>query len=145
MKIKLLYLSALLSTLAVGCSKTQVVKPPSIGALAGTYTGQFISIHTNTPKNDTVKANIELALNPSFSFLVVGDTSTVHAGSHGSFAVNSGTIIQFYDVTFPGSGTPAKIHLSGQYNYTFDNIYLDMTGANSAGTTTYTYTLTKIN
>jgi len=146
MKTKLFCLLALLSIFAMGCKKIDVTKPPSIGALAGTYSGQFVSVHINTPKNDTVKANIQLALYPSYTFQVVGDTSTVHAGSKGSFALNSGTTtIQFFDVTFPVSGTPTKIHLSGQYQYTFDQIYLDMTGANSANTTTYTYTLTKIN
>ena len=145
MKSKLLYLSALLSILAIGCSKPHVNPAPSLGALGGIYTGQFVSVHTNTPKNDTVKANIQLTLDPSFSFTVAGDTSTVHAGSHGSFVLNSGSTIQFFDLTFPLTGTPTKIHLSGQYGYTFDHVYLDMLGSSSDKTTTYTYTLTKIN
>jgi len=143
MKINLLYLLALVSILAVGCTKSQVPKTPSLGSLQGVYSGQLLAVHTNTPKNDTLTANVQLTLTSSFGYSVAGDTSTVQAGSHGSFLLNSGAVIQFFDATFPTSGTPTKIHLSGTYNYTFDGVYLDLTGTDASGATSYMYALQK--
>ncbi|HVV54193.1 MAG TPA: hypothetical protein VHC47_02645 [Mucilaginibacter sp.] len=54
-----------------------------------------------------------------FTYAVTGDTSTVHAGSHGVWGI-AGTSIAFTDVTFPKSGTTTKTHLNGYYTYYYD-------------------------
>src|SRR6185437_1378446 len=141
MKYKTLSLLALFAILAAGCAK--VKNPPKPSALEGSYTGKFLFIHTpaNATKPDTLKAVIQLNLTANQGFSVTGDTSTVHAGSRGFYQLTSGESMQFFDQTFPQSGTPVKKHLSGVYQYTFDGVYLDLTGSDLMDTLHYQYHL----
>lgn len=143
MKYKIFGLLGLFAILGAGCTK--VKSPPKPSALEGTYTGRFLFIHlpANATKPDTLKAIVQLNLTANQGFSVTGDTSTVHAGSRGFYQLTSGVSMQFFDQTFPQSGTPVKKHLSGIYQYTFDGVYLDLTGSDPLDTVNYKYFLQK--
>jgi len=144
MRLKQLYLLPIIVVLSIGCAKQKPAPQPSF--LQGTYTGPFmlIHMHKNSTKPDTSKATVLLSMQANSSYQVSGDTSTLHAGSHGTFVINSGTIIQFFDQTYPFTGTPAKIHLSGTYQFTYDNVVLRLNGNDPADTVLYQYVLQKI-
>jgi len=112
---KLLLLS--LAIVAGGCvNKTASIPIP---VPTGTFSGQFTSLHKKSSGVvDTLRANVQLTTTTAGLFRVSGDTSTVHAGSHGSFQLNS-TYIQFQDSTATANNT-AKIHLNGLYQYSYD-------------------------
>ncbi len=121
MKIKLIYLLPLLAVfLITACAKTSnnsttVVLP------TGNFTGQFLRVHYSKTslKYDTLKANLNLAMAQSTGFAITGDTTTLHAGSYGSYAANA-YYIQFVDQTYSATAPFTKYHLSGVYNYTYD-------------------------
>jgi hypothetical protein len=141
MKYKLLYLSLLLGVLVAGCIKDAKQTTP-IPAPSGTFTGVFKRLHRHTDKVpfDSVKATITLKLQtPAFLFNVTGDTTTVHAGSHGTWGVNQ-QYIQFNDSTFSAKST--KNHLSGYYLYNYDGTNLIMY-ASSSDTLVIGYSLKK--
>ncbi len=144
MKLKLFCASLLLLAFAAGCSK-QYTPPQPSSSLQGTFIGQFMFLHqpANSATVDTVKANIQLDMQANSTFQVTGDTSTVHAGSHGTFVPGANGSIQFFDDTYPPSGTPAKFHLSGVYQYTYDGLYLRLTGYGPLDTVAYKYVLQK--
>ncbi len=125
MKNKLFCLLVLVAA-ASGCKKD--VKPVVLPE--GNFTGTFRRIHlsSTTGKKDTLTADLTLLLGASTGFAVAGDT-TKHAGSRGSYVVD-GSLINFYDSTFPTSGTPAKVHLAGIYQYAYDGKNLVITVAN---------------
>ncbi|HEY5328207.1 MAG TPA: hypothetical protein VIJ27_14485 [Mucilaginibacter sp.] len=143
MKPKLLYLSLLLLAFAGSCLKTK--HAPAASSLQGSFTGQFMFLHTpnNSTTVDTLKANIQLDMLANSSYQVTGDTSTLHAGSHGAFLIGTNNAIQFFDQTYPVSGTPTKIHLSGQYQYSYDGIVLRLNGFGPLDTVAYEYVLRK--
>jgi hypothetical protein len=144
MKNSLLYVLSLLLVFASGCVSNNVV--PSTGTIEGAYAGQFLRIHTHpaTGAMDTVKANIDLSMETATGFKVTGDTSTVHAGSYGSYLViPTASEVEFFDKTFPLTGFPLKTHLSGTYGYTFDGITLQITGFGAQDTLEYYYKLTR--
>lgn len=87
----------------------------------GNFAGQFLRVHYNKTslKYDTLKANLNLAMAQSTGFAITGDTSTLHAGSYGSYAANA-YYIQFVDQTYSATQTFTKYHLSGVYNYTYN-------------------------
>jgi hypothetical protein len=68
----------------------------------------------------------------------------VHAGSYGGYVVNpsSGKIL-FVDKTFPLTGTPTKIHLSGLFDYSFDGTTLQIAYRSYADTLTLYYKFKK--
>ncbi len=147
MKVKLLCQSLVLLAVlafATGCSK-DYTPPQSSASLQGTFTGQFIFLHqpANSATVDTVKANIQLEMQANSTYQVTGDTSTVHAGSRGTFVPGANSTIQFFDATYPPAGTPAKLHLSGIYQYSYDGIFLRLTGYGPLDTVTYKYVLEK--
>ena len=77
-------------------------------------------------------------------FAVTGDTTTLHAGSHGGFIVNNSfTSIDFIDLTYPKTGMPTKTHLNGVYNYAYDGTNLLMTAYGALDTLSLIYTLKK--
>jgi hypothetical protein len=142
MKHKLLYLSGLLLLITSACIKTQNVTPTP--APAGTFTGVFGYLHRANDKVpfDTLKANITLTLTSSNgTFQVAGDTSTLHAGSYGTYALNS-EYIGFVDASYPKTGTPVKKHLNGTYLYAFNGTVLQML-VNIGDTVSMQYELTK--
>lgn len=119
----------ILAAVLTGCStKTTPAPLPT-----GNFTGQFIKIHLtpSTGKFDTVKANLNLTLNAATGFTVTGDTSTVHAGSYGAYAV-SGSVIEFVDKTATTANLAKnnKIHLNGDLQYAYDGTNLQMFSSN---------------
>src|ERR1700761_2160859 len=117
MKNKLYLLPALL-LFAASCSKSPAAINYQLTLPKGNYTGTFYRFHQNqtTLKADTTSASIMLTLNGT-NFTVTGDTSKLHAGSFGTYALGTGSFLTFKDKTEPTSGTPAKVHLNGNYNY----------------------------
>ena len=141
MKYKLFYVLLFLTLLATGCGK-DLNTIPTISAPDGNYSGQFRLIHKKSGKADTLKANITLTLkNSDGTFSVTGDTLTVHAGSHGTYGLNS-SYFNFLDKTNPTTGTPVKVHLNGPYLYAYDGSVLQMLFFNS-DTLSYQYDLKK--
>jgi hypothetical protein len=121
MKIKLTYLMPFLAILLVtACTKSDY-NAPTVTLPTGTFIGQFMRIRRNptTTKLDTVKANLNLSLSQTTGFQITGDTSTLHAGSKGSYAANA-YYMQFIDQTYVATQPFTKYHLSGVYNYTYD-------------------------
>lgn len=143
MKFKLLYLFLLIIVLASGCLSNKSSAPVPANIPQGTFTGQFRRIHTNlkTGLRDTALANLQLVLNTTNGFKVTGDTSTLHAGSYGQCVLNQ-SYIQFYDVTYPATGTPAKAHLNGVYQYYYDGTVFQMLN-NPADTLSLQYDMKK--
>lgn len=142
MKQTLLYLSILSVVVAFGCKKLNYQPPPPYPT--GTFSGKFgyLHRHTDNVPYDTLLATITLKLkNTDGTFTVTGDTATVHAGSFGTYGINS-SYINFADKTFPATGTPAKSHLNGLYLYSYDGASLKMLFYNS-DTLRYEYDLTK--
>lgn len=142
MKHRLLYLLLLLTALGFGCKQLNYDPPPPLPD--GTFSGKFGYLHRHTDNLpfDTLEANVTLKLTSTDgTFKVTGDTSTVHSGSFGTYAINSSILI-FSDKTMPPVGTPAKKHLSGTYLYAYDGSNLKML-AYSSDTLRYEYDLTK--
>ena len=146
MKLKLLSLFSLLTILAIlatGCLKTPKAVAPA-PAPSGIFTGEFKLLHRHTDKVpfDSTKATITVNLQtPAFSYTVTGDTSTLHAGSFGTFGV-SGPYILFNDKTYSATAPITKTHLSGYYLYNYDGTNLIMY-ASSSDTLVLGYTLKK--
>ncbi|MBB5395542.1 MULTISPECIES: hypothetical protein [unclassified Mucilaginibacter] len=138
---RLIYLLPLLVTLA-GCfnNNNQPVPEPS-----GSYTGEFrrVSREKNATTIDTVKTNLTVVIEPGVGYHVLGDTTTVHAGSKGHYGINSSSML-FMDSTYPKTGVPVKNHLNGEYLYIYDGKILQMV-RNSGDTLSLQYDLKKAN
>jgi hypothetical protein len=125
MKCKIIYLSLLLSVFAAGCAKQIPVAPDP----QGTFTGQFTRIRLNkNGKLDTAYANLQLTVQAATGYSITGDTSTIHAGSFGSYQFG-GNLVAFLDKTYPTTGKAAKIHLAGTYQYSFDGLNFIIVGS----------------
>jgi hypothetical protein len=125
MKHKLLYLLLFLAVAAAGCLKTQKAADP-VPIPSGTFAGQFkvFHRHTNQVPFDSTKTNLIVKLTASdYTYTVTGDTSTLHAGSNGTYAGNA-TAMLFTDKTYSASSPFTKWHLSGLYNYSYDGTNL---------------------
>ncbi len=124
MKHLILYLFFSLLIITTGCIKS-ASNPPPPPIPSGTFTGQFKLYHRHTDKvpYDSLKANIIVTFKtPDYTYAVTGDTSTLHAGSYGTYGVSVPYMI-FNDKTYnPNSYT--KTHLSGAYLYNYDGITL---------------------
>jgi len=141
MNRNLLYLLPFLIILGAGCLKTNNdVKQP--GTPSGTFSGQFRYLHrhsSNVPF-DTVKTNLTITMTtPANTYAVTGDTSTIHAASHGTFSIGSPYMV-FNDATFPPAGTATKTHLAGAYLYYYDGTVFQLL-AYSADTLSLQYDL----
>lgn len=142
MKHKILYALPVVILLLAGCAGKPKVQPALIPS--GTFTGQFrlLQRSSDTKPFDTTAANITVTLQtPSYTYTVTGDTSTVHAGSYGTWGT-SGAYIIFNDKTFPKSGVVSKTHLSGAYLFQYDGTTLQMK-ANALDTLSLQYDLKK--
>ena len=143
MKLKLLSFFSLVTILATGCLKTPKAAAP-VPAPSGVFTGEFKLLHRHTDKVpwDSTKATITVNLQtPAFNYAVTGDTTTLHAGSYGTFGV-SGPYILFNDKTYLASAPITKTHLSGYYLYNYDGTNLIMY-ASSSDTLVLGYNLKK--
>lgn len=142
---KLIYLLPFVIMALAGCSKASSDSTP-VPVPSGTFSGTFKILrqdknNVNLPYDTVTKIPFVMTLNTTTGFQVVSDTSTIHAGSHGDYAVN-GTYAYFDDKTYPKTGTPAKIHLSGYYPYGYDGTNFQFY-ASFADTLVYLYTLKK--
>jgi hypothetical protein len=143
MKRILLYLLSLMLAFISGCGPKSEAPIP-VGGPEGTFAGQFqlLHLHSKTGVIDTLTANIILQMEQSTGFKVTGDTSTVHAGSYGSFIVSVPySNVDFIDKTYPTTGTPAKIHLNGVYSYNYDGTNLQLVAYSAFDTLSYYYNL----
>lgn len=132
MKHKLLYLLLFLAVVAAGCLKTQKAADP-VPIPSGTFTGQFKVFHRHTDKVpfDSTKTTLTVKLTtPDYTYTVTGDTSTLHAGSHGTYAGNAVAML-FTDKTYAASSPFTKWHLNGLYSYTYDGTNLTIYYASS--------------
>ncbi len=146
MKLKLMYLFPLLATLAAGCGGTKKNAPQPIPD--GNYTGQFrlIHVHSDTRTKDTLKTNLQISMSQSLAFKVTGDTSTLHAGSYGTFTANGDYgSINFDDKTYPTTGTPTKTHLNGSYQFLINGDKLEMEAFGALDTLVLQYDLQRVN
>ena|ERR1700748_489177 len=140
MKYKFTYLLPLIALFAAACSnKTAPVPIPS-----GTFSGVFTRLHVHAGVTDTVRANITLTMQLATGYAVTGDTTTVHAGSHGSYVINPNNILQFTDNTLPPVviTVPVKVHLAGTYQYEYDGTNFAI--FNIQDTVAFEYALKKI-
>jgi hypothetical protein len=129
-----------------GCAPKNDVLPNTPVPVSGRYTGQFKLYHVN-PKTNVVRidsTNLNLSMETATGYKVTGDTTTLHAGSYGSYEVSSSASeILFSDVTFPPGGTPAKVHLSGVYAYEYDGTTLQLITYGPQDTLQYFYKFTR--
>lgn len=146
MKFKLLYLLAATAMIIYGCGGGKSNAPTPIPD--GTYSGEFRRLHIH-PDNrniiDTLKTNLIVYISPvsAGTYTVTGDTSTIHAGSKGTFVADgpNHTII-FNDQTYSSSAPVTKTHLTGAYAYTYDGSSFKM-AAFGADTLVLQYDLKK--
>jgi hypothetical protein len=144
MKNKLLYLLPLLVILAEGCFKTNTNPVPAAPVPSGTFAGQFKLYHRHTDKvpYDSTMANITVKLVASgYTYSVTGDTTTLHAGSYGTYGISAPYMI-FNDKTFSATAPITKTHLSGYYLYNYDGTNL-LLYASSSDTLILGYALKK--
>ncbi len=149
MKNKFIYLLFLPLTLIVGCSKNYYnpdTDPNNKGYPLGTFKGSFVTIHKRykPTKYDTTTTALNLTLSTNTGYAVSGDTTTLHAGSYGSFSEDF-VNMAFYDITYPLLYKPKKAHLSGFYTYTYDGMNLKMVNGIQTDTLTTYYTFKKTN
>lgn len=145
MKRYLLYFSALLLVSAVAACVKSVPYVPAATPTTGTYKGTFKHLYraNNTLPYDTIaKANVTMLLDATAgTYTVTADTTTILAGSYGAYAFVSGYMV-FTDKTYPKTGVPSKIHLSGYYAYGVSGSNFNLLGA-VADTAGYLYQLVK--
>ncbi|MES2109402.1 MAG: hypothetical protein V4577_11670 [Bacteroidota bacterium] len=148
MKLNLLYLSALVALAIYGCGggKKNLDAQPIPD---GTYSGEFRLLHIHSDNRniiDTQKTNLTVYFAPvsTGTFTVTGDTTTLHAGSKGSFIADGANHTLFFiDNTYPKVGTPAKTHLSGSYAYQYDGSALKIAAFGPQDTLALQYDLKK--
>jgi hypothetical protein len=143
MKHTILYLFLSLLIITTGCIKNvdNTVPPP---IPSGTFTGQFklYQRHTDKVPYDSLITNITVTFKtPAYTYAVTGDTTTLHAGSYGTYGVSVPYMI-FNDKTYNPTAPYTKSHLSGAYLYNYDGTTLILQ-ASSADTLILGYVLKK--
>jgi hypothetical protein len=145
---RLIYVMPLLLALATGCFNNQANVPAPDPS--GTFAGEFRRIHRNKDlKIDTTKANIQVIIEPGIGYHVLGDTTTLHAGSKGHYGIN-GNGIAFVDNTLPvpvngvKPPPPVKVHLDGEYLFVYNGSIFQMIRT-SGDTLSLQYDLKKTN
>jgi hypothetical protein len=141
MKLKFYYAIPLIVACLAGCSKDPVVATPQLSVPVGSFTGRFVRYHLTvaTSKVDTVYANLLLSIDASGNYAVSGDTAKYHAGSLGTVALGANDDLVFTDKTLPPTGTPAKTHLSGTYNFTYNSGIFEMSRLGDTISTQYQF------
>jgi len=133
---------------ACGCAANKASAPvPVSAAPVGTFSGHFEVIHQRVTGIDSASANITLDMEAATGFKVTGDTSTVHEASYGGFIVyqaNATIYFQDHD-TYQPAGAPAKVHLNGLYNYSYDGTTLQIGYTSYLDTLVLKYDLKKTN
>lgn len=111
---------------------------------SGSFSGVFRYVRQTSMGQDTGSATLNLTMGTTTGYKITGDTATIHAGSYGSYAIYQGSgQILFQDATFPTSGTPQKIHLSGLYNYAYNGANLQISYSSPQDTVVFYYNFTK--
>jgi hypothetical protein len=146
MKRNIFYLLIIAGTCLSSCLPKDNSVPAGPIPASGTFTGQFKLYHLNsktgTPRVDS--ANLNLSMETATGFKVTGDTTTLHAGSYGSYSLNSLSLqMLFVDQTYPPTGTPAKAHLNGIYAYRYDGTTLELLSYGPLDTLQYFYKFTR--
>ena len=143
MKRKLPCLLLLAVVVASGCTINKSAPTPNLPT--GVFSGVFTRKHINSKGVvDSAKANVQLQLETTTGFTVTGDTTTLHAGSHGTYGLTSQSgFLQFNDVTYPLTGSPAKTHLSGIYEYVYTGTGLQLLGYGALDTLSFYYNFTR--
>jgi len=140
MKKNLFGLLIILLVTVAGCAKKEET-PVEIPQ--GTFSGSFTRLHysTVTKKIDTLKANLVIKFSTTTGYAVLSDTSVVHAGSKGGYAVDP-YYIEFGNTTIPPGPVPTtgKVHLAGLYEYYYKGNSLKFGRSND--TLSYYYDLT---
>jgi hypothetical protein len=146
MKRNIFYLLVITGVCLSGCAGKTEVLPNTPAPVSGTYSGQFKLYHVS-PANNILRVdstNLSLVMETATGYKVTGDTTTLHAGSYGPYVVNAAASqILFADKTFPPSGTPAKVHLSGAYVYQYDGSTLELLTYGPQDTLQYFYKFTR--
>ena len=147
MKNRLLYFCLLPLLFAFGCSVNKSTNPAPVIAPEGTFAGHFEVIHYKLPVIDSASANITLDMEQATGFKVTGDTSAVHEGSYGGYIVNTASnTVYFQDHdTYQPAGVPAKVHLNGVYDYSYDGTTLEIGYIAPGDTLVLKYYLKKTN
>jgi hypothetical protein len=130
--------------IASGCLSNKKAEPGPVPA--GIFKGQFTRLHASPGSTtiDTLKAAVVLTLNAGGTFTVTGDTAVVHAGSKGKADFNTTDyIVSFDDDTYPKTGKPAKVHLSGLYQYLYQGNVFQM--ISNRDTISLRYDLKRVN
>ena len=147
MKFKFTYLLLPLVAIFVMSCGAKKSSNPTPTLPDGNYSGQFRLIHIHTDNTtDTTKANITVYISPvsTGTYTVTGDTSTLHAGSKGSYEFYSNGTVQFVDKTYSASAPTTKTHLNGLYAYAFDgNIFRMVAYGGTANSLVLQYDLAK--
>ncbi|GAB2983091.1 hypothetical protein GCM10027049_20050 [Mucilaginibacter puniceus] len=142
MKKNLFGLLIILSVIATGCAKEEEA-PLEIPE--GKFSGSFRRLHLDktTSKIDTLTANLVITLSTTAGYAVLSDTSVVHAGSKGGYAIDP-LYIEFGDTTVPPGPLPTtgKTHLAGFYLYYYKDDLLKL--AKSNDTLDYYYDLVRV-
>ncbi|MBE9664542.1 hypothetical protein [Mucilaginibacter myungsuensis] len=117
----LLCFAPFIAMLAAGCVKKPDENAAQLIIPYGNFKGQFMRVHYSrtTKKYDTVRCNLELSLDAYLKkFKVTGDTTTVHAGSYGTYTIDE-FYIGFNDFTM-ATADGKKAHLTSGYRYGYD-------------------------
>ena len=147
MKNSLLYFLLLPLLFICGCSVNKSADATPADIPVGTFTGHFEIIHNKSSTIDSASATITLDMEAATGFKITGDTSSVHEASYGGFivyATNSTIYFQDHD-TYQAAGAPAKVHLNGLYNYTYNGSLLEIGYVSSPDTLILKYNLKKTN
>ena len=145
MKQKLLYLLPFIIAFFSGCPSEKASAPTPTNIPTDTFSGTFKRSHTNSKTGavDSLTAIIQVKMESS-NYTVTGDTSTIQAGSFGTYEVNSYNVgILFTDKTYSSTSTSTKDHLNGIYEYHYDGTNLQMVAFGPLDTLSFYYNLNK--
>lgn len=146
MKRNVICLLTIAAACLYGCAGKSNVLPNTPVPVSGTFTGQFKLYHVNRTTNSSRvdSAYIGLVMETATGYKITGDTSKLHAGSHGSYLVDpSSSEILFADQTYPPGSSSPKVHLTGSYNYQYDGTTLQLVTYGAQDTLQYFYRLTR--
>jgi len=147
MKNKVIYFLPAILFVICGCLSSKNSTPVPSNPPIGTFAGHFEIIHHRQGGIDSASANIILDMQAATGFKVTGDTSSVHEGSYGGFEVYEAygqVYFQDHD-NYKATGAPAKVHLNGLYNYSYDGTTFQIVYQSYLDTLRLKYYLKKTN